>query len=116
AIQHSSLEIRVLACDAIYYISQNTQDISTLFLKMTTSELLPLTKEKNTSIKFAAEVSLVSLMKSGKDQNRYQTCLTSLDTSSASVLSEFHKKSIPRILERNETVACELDNPFPTGL
>jgi hypothetical protein len=72
AIQHSSLEIRVLACDAIYYISQNTQDISTLFLKMTTSELLPLTKEKNTSIKFAAEVSLVSLMKSGNDQNRYQ--------------------------------------------
>lgn len=75
AVQHSSLEIRVLSCDAVYYISENTADIPASFLKSTIPELLSLSKDKNTSIKCAAEVSLVSLLKSGSDTTRYQVSL-----------------------------------------
>ena len=64
----------MLGCDAIYYISENTQDLPKSFLTSTMSELLTLTKEKNTSIKSAAEISLVSLLKYGSDQSRYQAC------------------------------------------
>jgi hypothetical protein len=53
-------------------MSENVPELPKLFLKSTISELLPLTKEKNTSIKFAAEMSLLSLMKYGKNQNHYE--------------------------------------------
>lgn len=74
-MQHSSLEIRVLACDVIYYISQNIEDIPSVFLKTTISELLPISKDKNTSLKFAVEIALASLMKFGNDQSYYQVGL-----------------------------------------
>ncbi|XP_028418070.1 LOW QUALITY PROTEIN: eIF-2-alpha kinase activator GCN1-like, partial [Dendronephthya gigantea] len=113
-IQHSSLDIQVLTCDAIYYISEKIHDIPVSFLKSTISGLLPLSKEKNTSLKFAAEMALVSLLKSGND--RFQKSLTSLDASTANILNEFYKKTIPRILERNDAVICELDDPFSSEL
>ena len=63
----------MLGCDAIYYISKKIQDdLSVAFLKSAISKLLPLTKQKNTTIKFGAEISLASLLKFGNDQNRYQ--------------------------------------------
>lgn len=67
-MQHSSLEIQVLTCDAIYYISGKIKDLPMSFLKSTICGLLPLSKEKNTALKFGAEMALVSLLKSGNDR------------------------------------------------
>ena len=73
-LHHSSLEIQVLACDATYFISHNVQEIPASFLKSAITELLPLSKEKNTSLKYAAEIALVSLLKSGHNQAHIQVC------------------------------------------
>lgn len=68
-MHHTSTEIRVFACDAIYYISENTTNIPGEFLNLTLSDLVSLTKDKNTLIKCSAENALCSIMKYGKDES-----------------------------------------------
>ncbi|XP_046839578.1 eIF-2-alpha kinase activator GCN1-like isoform X2 [Xenia sp. Carnegie-2017] len=112
-MHHTSTEIRVFACDAIYYISENTTNIPGEFLNLTLSDLVSLTKDKNTLIKCSAENALCSIMKYGKDESHLKECFEAVEISYRSRLVEFQEQAIPRILHKGMKITTELENPFP---
>nr|CAB3248538.1 translational activator GCN1 [Phallusia mammillata] len=78
-------------------------EIPTSLLIRLNSFLLPMTREKNTAVKSAAEFALVSILKLRINDDLLQKCCAKMTSREASSLQELYKQKLKRIASSAET-------------